>query len=136
MPELSPALVTVFDATVSDTDADILSTRLQYKELGRWDTRMYERLLDADKHNVALIRNLTFELTRAANYVCDRVRESLDPRFRLAEGALMLTGGPHNAPSRRPEYRAGARVLRPYPGLPAFQRIGPKRDFWTHARDV
>jgi hypothetical protein len=40
-----------------------------------------------------LIDDYVYEMTRAANLVCDGVRAELLPNFRLVEGALLATRG-------------------------------------------
>jgi hypothetical protein len=86
-----------------------------------------------------LIQDLMLELTRAANYICDRVRQFIDPTFRLHEGLIPVEFGPflilptgwltgrlrHN-----PEYRGKERVLHPYPGLEKFKKDRTKRDIY------
>ena len=116
----------------ADDNGEEMVTRPYYK-IDRWDPKAYDRLLDDYKHHVALVENLTLELTRAGNFICDRVRESLDPRFRLEEGALTISAGLNpdfTYQVVRPEYRATERdAARPYPGMKEFQRIVTKRDF-------
>ncbi|HEX6394682.1 MAG TPA: hypothetical protein VFZ97_14700 [Acidimicrobiales bacterium] len=50
----------------------------------------YDELVGQFDWIVLLIHDLTFELTRAANYVLDAVRTDLDPLFRLDEGILIV----------------------------------------------
>ena len=40
--------------------------------------------------HVRLVSDLFFELTRAANLVCDRVRETIFPGYRLKEGVVLI----------------------------------------------
>jgi hypothetical protein len=131
-------LISQFGSAVDDDEKEILWTRRFYK-IDRWDARAYHQLLDDYKRHVALVENLAFELTRAANLVCDKVREALDPRFRLEEGALLITTGMNSELTYnvcRPEYREEERdIPTPYPGIKRFARVGPKRDFWTRASD-
>jgi hypothetical protein len=127
-------LVPWFDATVRDADREVLVTHLRYKDLDRWDTKTYNRLIRIDRENVAAVRNLTYELTRAANYICDVVRSELDPRFRVLDRAATLVYGPRDdlvIQTRRPEYRVDERTPHPYPGYKQFLKVGPRRDFWT-----
>src|ERR1700730_9728467 len=85
-----------------------------------------------DKH-VDLICDLFYELTRAANYVCDQVRECLFQGYRLNEGVLLVervnVGFDLMSTIARPEYRGKERTRTPYPGLPKFKKIRYKRDF-------
>lgn len=105
-----------------------LSTEKFYKTSGQWDP-VLERLHD---YHTALLSDLTLELTRAANYVCDRAREYLDPTFRLDKGAILLQSGPHGMDmsyhSARAEYRADERTDMPYASLEQFVDIRETRD--------
>jgi hypothetical protein len=48
----------------------------------------------------SLVRDLALELTRAANLVCDVVRERLDARYRLEQGVVTMWSGPyHDGPT-------------------------------------
>lgn len=71
------------------------------------------------------------ELTRAANYVCDKVREHLLGAFRLREGVVLVERGPLmdlKYHIYRTEYRGTELVATPYPGLEGFMRIRHSRD--------
>ena len=78
--------------------------------------------------HVDLIHDLTFEMTRAANYVCDRVRETLDKGFRIEQGVLLVDRGAGLMYyTYRPEYTKGERTEHPYPGLKEFMDIRTSR---------
>jgi len=86
-----------------------------------------------------LIQDLMLELTRAANYICDRVRQFIDPTFRLHEGLIPVEFGPFlvsptgwltGRQRHNPEYRDKERVLHPYPGLRQFKKDRTKRDIY------
>jgi hypothetical protein len=112
-------------------DRDVLWTTKFYK-ITRWDPAAYERLSSEYEEHVGLVEDLALELTRAANYVCDNVRSSLDPTFRLDEGALLLRAGPMMTTlgwdTYRPEYRGDERMDKPYPGLDQFDPVRASRD--------
>lgn len=55
----------------------------------------YHYLLKEYHFHVDLVMDLTLELTRAANYLCDQVRNYLISDFRLKEGLLVVTAGPN-----------------------------------------
>jgi hypothetical protein len=81
--------------------------------------------------HAALVRDLMLEFTRAANYICDRIRQYLDPMFRLQEGLLIAQSGPHKYlayQKYRVEYRGQERGAAPYHGLEQFKRERKKRD--------
>lgn len=82
-------------------------------------------------YHVDLVQDLMVELTRAANYVCDRVRESVSPTFRLKDGLVLLSYSPDfmSVKTLRLEYRGGERVDQPYPGLEQFLTTRSGRDF-------
>jgi hypothetical protein len=110
---------------------DMLATKRFYK-IDEWNPKRYERLSRLHDFHVDLVQDLTIELTRAANYVCDNVRENLFPPFRLREGVLLITSGPDTDleyHTYRAEYRGAERRGRPYPGLEAFKAAREQRDF-------
>jgi hypothetical protein len=131
-------LVTTFESALEYTEGPILWTRKYYK-IPEWNPRAYHRLLDSYKRHVALVENLAFELTRAANFVCDTVRDTLEPRFRIDEGALLLTTGLYDDftfHTYRLEYNESERTATPpYPGPKGFAKVGPKRDHWVRETD-
>ncbi|KYF74729.1 hypothetical protein BE17_15255 [Sorangium cellulosum] len=123
--------------------ADLLVVFAQHaEERGNktW-TRSYEdedddpddRLLHEIEFHVDLVMDLMAELTRAANYVCDRVRQFVDPSFRAQEGLVLAISGPYedNMSFRhhRFEYRDAERVDQPYPGLVKFKGERKNRDW-------
>jgi hypothetical protein len=69
-----------------------------------------------------LLEDLALELTRAANLVCEAVRQTIDPRYRVEEGLVILESGPYEdlmTRLHRPQY-APSDGWRPYPGLRRF----------------
>lgn len=69
-----------------------------------------------------LLEDLALELARAANLVCTAVRETLDPRYRLDEGLIVMESGPYEDlmfRKHRPQY-AASDGWRPYRGLRLF----------------
>jgi hypothetical protein len=103
-----------------------------YQNVGFASRQLRDELLAEYNRHVGLVENLFVELTRAANYVCDAVRENLDPNFRLEDGALYVFSGPDMTfryRRIRVEYRPEERVDMPYPGLEDFRRVAETRDF-------
>ena len=109
---------------------DMLATKRFYK-IEEWNPEKYERLSRIYEFHVDLVQDLMLELTRAANYVCDRIRERFFPTFRLREGVLLVQCGPYMDMmyrTHRVEYRAEERIDRPYPGLKVFKTARKQRD--------
>ncbi len=82
-------------------------------------------------YHVSLVEDLMLELTRAANYLCDQIRNGLFHSFRLNEGVLLVTSGPHSDLSfktYRVEYRKNELAEILYPGLKKFMTIRNSRD--------
>lgn len=93
---------------------------------------MYELLSNRYGFHVDLVHDLICELTRAANYDCDKVRENLDRSFRIEEGVLLVRRGvtmDMMEHTYRLEYHDQERVQRPYPGLQEFEDIRVSRDY-------
>lgn len=99
--------------------------------IDEWNPERYETLHEKYMYHVELVQDLTLELTRAANYVIDKVRENLLPAFRIKEGVLLVEIGPFRDMSwrtHRVEYRNAERTELPYPGLKKFMEIRSSRD--------
>lgn len=112
---------------------DVLVYRTpRFYKIPEWDDKRYHRLLNQYLEHIYLLHDLVYELTRAANFVCDSVRKQFDPAFRLKEGALLLESGASLGESvckRRPEYTAAEKATLPYPGLMKFKKARWKRDY-------
>jgi hypothetical protein len=102
---------------------------LPFAEIERESARMVAKY----EYHTDLICDLTLELTRAANYICDHVRTFVDPVYRMSEGVLLVTSGldtSFRTCTYRAEYRGYERILMPYPGLQEFEeRTRATRDF-------
>lgn len=125
---------------------DLLMTFSEHSEIrGEWlqtarfyrireyNEKLYNELLFKYEHHVALVSDYILELTRAANYVCDRVREFLDPNFRMEEGMLLVESGPYSDFSfrvHRVQYDKEERTDTPYPGRTKFQEVRFTRDYY------
>jgi hypothetical protein len=107
-------------------ETEYLRTRKFYK-IREYDEERYDRLLDQYESHVCLVNDLFFELTRAANYVCDKVRESLFSGYRIQEGAVLIerhmVGFDLRTVHARVEYRGDERTEMPYPGLKSFKEV-------------
>jgi hypothetical protein len=51
--------------------------------------------LDEFDFHVALVQDLTLELTRSANLICHRIRQFIMRSYRMNEGHLFVTTGPY-----------------------------------------
>lgn len=105
----------------------------KFYKIEEWDPERYSRLSAQYDEHVSFVEDLFLELTRAANYVCDKVREELLPSYRIKEGVLLVTSGPYMDLSNRThrvEYRGHERTLRPYPGIDAFKSVRFTRDYY------
>jgi hypothetical protein len=101
-----------------------------YNDRG-WAVRFDHHVLDDMYEWYAnLLEDLALELTRAANLVCEAVRQTIDSRYRLEEGLVTLESGPYEdfmTRLHRPRYRAED-AWAPYPGLRAFLTAREQRD--------
>lgn len=118
---------------VSGIDKDELLTRKFY-HIDEWDDEKYHRLLERYDFHVDLVEDLILELTRAANHVCDQIRDNLVYTYKLKEGRLSVKSGPHSDMSWREtvvEYSDTEKNLKnPYPGLELFLTTRGERDMY------
>lgn len=124
-------LCLVFEEHAENRHGDSWQTAKFYK-ITEWDDERYHRLLKDYEQHVALVEDLLLELTRAANYVCDKVRQALLPSFRIKEGVLLVTSGPYmdlRYRTHRVEYRGGEKIPVPYRGLEKFMSDRFSRDY-------
>lgn len=108
-----------------------LKTEKFHKSQGWLHPSEFRKLAGEWELHVYLLQDLILELTRAANFVCDKVRQFIDRGFRLREGIIMVKSGLHSDFSyhfHRPEYRDKERLLYPYEGLPHFRKTRFTRD--------
>lgn len=112
-------------------DGNLISTR-GYNPKEWLPDDEFQEGLKRHEHHVYLVMDLMAELTRAANYVCDRVRQFISPTYRLKEGMVLMMGGPfENGADRtfRLQYHGEERVAVPYPGLAQFGSKRATRDY-------
>ena len=74
---------------------DMFSTQTFYKKTLVSEEKYWE-LLRQYEDQVDLVQDLTLELTRSANLVVDRVRETLLPGYRFNEGYFLMQSGMHS----------------------------------------
>jgi hypothetical protein len=109
---------------------DLLISKYQ-QEISDWDPTRYDRALARFEEETRTVAELTVELTRAANLVCDEVRSEVDDQFRVVEGKLLIIV-PQGLGHRKvvPEYSVEERAAElPYPGIEAFGDARISRDF-------
>lgn len=110
---------------------EFLSTRLFY-EIDEWNPVKWEAGYKKFVFYITLVQDLTLELTRSANYICDKVRLYIDPSFRMEIGKLMVrTAGiwPDTLWQYTcNEYKGHERTAIPYPGLRQFLKDRVNRD--------
>lgn len=133
-------LLNVFDKHIDhDIEAEpcIYTERFYKKRMV--DEDRYQQLLKEYNVHECLVNDLFFELTRAGNYICDRVREFLFRGYRMEEGALLIerhcVGFGMKDETHRVEYRNGERIEVPYPGLKQFKAIRYTRDYALDPKD-
>ena len=124
-------LMLVFNEHSEETQ-DLLITRKFYRDAEPGSTEE-KRAVEQFEFHVALVNDLMLELNRAANFVCDAFRQSLDPSYRLKEGVLTVASGPYMNMSfiqHRVAYHGSERTATPfpYPRLDMFKVIRKDRD--------
>lgn len=113
----------------ADEDASYTTEKI-YDRLNERDPQQQKTLSDKYDYHVDLVQDLMCELTRAGNHLCDQVRKSISPSFRIKEGMLLVTSGPQMDMSFRTyrlEYKPDDQTR--YPGLRKFMEIRKDRDF-------
>jgi hypothetical protein len=106
-------------------DGEVLLTRKFYK-IDRWDEDLYRKLFKQFEFHVALVEDLMLELTRAANLICDLVRQYIMANFMLEKGRLLCQSGSHSDLTFHNftvQYSLEERGRNPiYPGLSKFEK--------------
>jgi hypothetical protein len=103
---------------------DMWRTKKFYQQGSDWSEESERKLLKRFDGHVGLVQDLMAELTRAVNYVCDEVRRRLLPGFRIAEGLVLLEGGPYSSfefKTYRLEYSSAERAGTLYLGIAEFK---------------
>lgn len=130
-------LISVYYKYPADRDGDSESGyRIAkfYKDYNRrhnpnYDAELENKMVEKYNYHLALIADLVLELTRAANYICDRIRDFIFAGFRIEEGALLVMRGDILVShTYRVEYRGEERSEYPYPGLRKFMEQRTTRD--------
>lgn len=114
-----------------DRVAYALKTKKFYK-IDKWDEELYNRLLRDYEDHIDLVADLMLELSRAANHICDEVREHLLTSYRLKEGRIVVHSS-YNSDFKQhwtiPLYtKQQLESERPYLGLVTFKYERKQRD--------
>lgn len=123
-------LYNLFSEHIQDDDNMIITEK--FYKIDRWDDELYSRLHKEYEYHVYLVEDLMIELTRAANYICDIVREQFQPDYRIDKGYALITYGPcmdFSFKTRAVKYQEQECTLIPYEGLEAFKINRENRDF-------
>jgi hypothetical protein len=104
----------------------------QFYKLDRGNLNAVERY----EGHINIISDLTLELTRVVNWICDIVRRNIDPAFRFQQGAVQVEGGPYSDSDTRwfrPEYSLAelSAAADPYGSLEDFMTTRHTRDLHT-----
>ena len=114
------------------TDEDrTIRTRKFYK-IDDWNPELYNKLLEKFDYHVSLVEDLALELTRAANFVIEKIRKYISPKYREEEGKLLMTSGPDmdfSWKTFKVEYKVDEqKENHPYHGLKSFMTERAARD--------
>jgi hypothetical protein len=116
-------MLSLFDRHAVPFGKDELKTEKFYQKA--WgDSEREDRLFKQFEAHCYLVEDLVVELTRAGNFICEMVRKFLISNYRIQEGLLLITSGPHadfSLHTHREEYRPDERGEYPYRGLEKFR---------------
>ena len=122
----------VYKEKIGDEEDSWYNTKKFYKRLEEWDEEKYDQLSKQFDFHVDLVQDLMFEITRAANYLCDQIRKQLSSSFRINEGVLLIVTGPDMSFSYqtvRLEYNTTDQAIIKYPGLEKFMETRQERGY-------
>lgn len=122
----------MYTENIGSKDDPWYNTEKFYNNLGVWDEKRYNELLNDFEFHVDLVQDLACELTRAANYLCDQVRKYLSPSFRITEGVLLIITGPNmnfSWTTVRLEFDTIDQDFIKYPGLKRFMETRKERGY-------
>lgn len=120
-----------YKETEENDDEPWYRTKKFYK-IPEWDPERYNMLSAKHDFHIDLVQDLGIELTRAANYVCDQVRKSLSPSYRINEGVLLIETGPDfnfKWTTARLEFKTNDQKVIAYPGLRGFMETRGERGY-------
>lgn len=125
-------LLKIFGKHSSQDATGIVSTDKFYSKTSEWlEDDKYFRLVNEYEFHTNIIRDLTLELTRAANLICDLVRRHLSPSYHLQKGRLAVDLGMGTDLSHAkfvPQYVGNERTNL-YPGFEIFLKVRFNRDY-------
>ncbi|HLS29233.1 MAG TPA: HNH endonuclease [Flavobacteriaceae bacterium] len=126
-------LLNTFDKYSEKSAGSNMYRSRKLHHIDRYDEELYNELLKKNEFHVYLVQDLTFELTRSANLICEEIRKTINPSFRENEGMLLVETGPDMTFSYRTlklEYSSEQKKENlPYKGLKKFMQDRDNRDY-------
>lgn len=126
------AIFSKYKVKIGSDEDPWYNTEKFYKRLDRYDPEKYMILSKKFNYHVDLVQDLMLELTRAGNYLCAQIRKFISSSFRISEGILLATSGPHmdlSFKTYRLEYKSKDENDFRYQGLRKFMEIRKEREF-------
>lgn len=114
-----------------ENSEDFIIWTRKFYHISEWNPEKYEALFKKFEYQCLLVEDLALEMTRAANYLFEQVREHVFSGFRLEEGVLLIEMGPFmdmSYKTLRVEYKPEEKETL-YPRLKDFMSQRETRDF-------
>ena len=92
----------------------------KFYKIPYWDEVEYHRLGKLYDNHIQMITTRVFDLTRAANLICDEIRTVISPLYRIKEGHIALHSSPHDATVLQYSEDQKVNILS-YTGIAAFK---------------
>ena len=92
----------------------------KFYKIKPYNYKIAHQLAEEYREHMRLVNNLVFEMTRAANQICDLTRKFVNNTYRRTEGKLIIY-------NKCPEYKEDEY----YPGLEKFAKICRTRDVYV-----
>ncbi|MBS4712476.1 HNH endonuclease [Aeromonas caviae] len=122
-----------FDAHAKVHGEHMLITERFY-QIDDWNPEIYSHRLIQFNYHCHLVEDLMLELTRAANYIFERIRKLILFTYRLDVGLLYITSGTH---MYKTQYLPEQKTSTPYVGIDDFaSKSRFERDIWFGNQDT